>query len=293
MRFSAVVTCALISSAALAQFDGVNIQSDAALGGYSLLATQNTQTQFGNAAGGSQNSGGGSELNGMWAGISGGNLLLSLSGNLEANFNKMWIFLDARVDGENVLDNLNQDGGFNEIQNFAGMRFDAGFSPETALRFEVGDGFLGIRYADLASNVGGDILTAGGTGSLPLNNAVGNFGVTVGWDNTNGAGVDGGNGFIADPGVALTADTGFELSIPLNFLGEVVDQVCIAAMISNGDGGFLSNQVLPGIGGGDNLGFPGAVDFHNIAGDQFACIPEPTSLGLLLVGVAAGLIRRR
>jgi hypothetical protein len=61
-------------------------QDGQAVGG-SLLATQDTPTQFGDATGGGQDSNGGSELNQLFGSISGGTLNLGITGNLEANFN--------------------------------------------------------------------------------------------------------------------------------------------------------------------------------------------------------------
>jgi hypothetical protein len=175
----------------------------------------------------------------------------------------------------------------------AGLTFDAGFEPDHFIRIEVGGGFGGVRFGDLIDNTGGDIHTFGGPGDLPLANVVGGFGTTYGWDNSNTAGVEGGNGLAAnDP---FSADTGWEFEISLlDAFGDAgISSVGFAAFVSNGDAGFLSNQVLPGIGGGDNLGGPGGVNFNNIDGDQFATIvPEPAALSLLGLG-AVMLLRRR
>lgn len=290
-KFMILLGAGLMASVAMAGvIDGQNIQADAGTDGLVLLAAQDTQTEFGDSTG-TQDSSGGSELDLLYGSLAGGNLNLSIAGNLEANFNKMWIFLDAVPGGENVLQGDNNDGGFGEINNMAGLTFDAGFEPDHGIRIEVGGGFLGIRYFDLIDNVGGDISTGGGSGDLPTGPVAGNLGVTWGWDNSNALGVEGGNGLaVNDP---FTADTGWEFQISLlDFFGDAgITEVGVSMFISNGDGGFLSNQVLPGIGGGGNLGGPSGIDFNNIAGDQFAVIPEPASL--LLLGLAGLMLRRR
>ncbi len=173
---TALLTALLLTAASVthaATLDGV--VSDGlgnSVEGLTLRSTQDSPTTFGNAVGGGQDSSGGSELNQMFADISGGILKLGITGNLEGNFNKMWIFFDAVPGGESTLSNDNADGGFGEINNLAGLSF-GGPSMDHAIRLEVGGGFLGVRYADLIDNVGGDIFTAGGVGSLPLVNAAG------------------------------------------------------------------------------------------------------------------------
>ncbi len=262
---------------------------DGQMVGGTLLATQDTPTGFGNAVGGGQDSAGGSELNQMFGSISGGTLNLGLTGNLEGNFNKLWIFFDAVPGGENVLANDNNDGGFNEINNLAGLTFDNGFEPDHGIRIEIGGGFYAIRQFDLLDNTAGDIATGGGPGDLPLNAVAGGFGTTVGWDNSNVLGVDG-----ASAANAATATKGWEFAIDLNsFFGTLTNSIGVSAFVSNDGGSFLSNQVLPGIGGGPNLEGPANVNFNNIPGNQFATIvPEPATLSLLGLGAIA-LIRRR
>lgn len=285
MKTAVCGVIALIAGSAAAQpiLDGS--LTDSVWG--SPLAVQDTATQFGDATGGGQDSAGGSELNAAYGYIDGGILYLGLTGNLEGNFNKMWIFIDAVAGGENTLAGDNVDGGFNEI-NSLGYTFDAAFEPDHGIRLEVGGGFLGIRGFDLIDNTGGDIWTAGGTGDLPLSTGVGGFGVQTGWDNSNTLGVTG-----SDASGALSATTGIEFAIDMAaFFGATPGSVKVMAVISNDNGGFTSNQVLGGVGGANNLG--GAPNFENIAGDQFfTVIPAPASVALLGLGGVAALRRRR
>ncbi|MEL7473208.1 MAG: PEP-CTERM sorting domain-containing protein [Planctomycetota bacterium] len=287
MKAKFVTTTALVAfaGAAMAQ-DGINIGA-----GQTLLGVQDTATQFGNATGGGQDSAGGSEVNSLWGSLGGGTLDLGIAGNLEGNFNKMWIFIDATAGGENTLQGDNVDGGFNEIASMAGLTFDAGFEPDHAIRLEVGGGFLGIRFADLIDNTAGDIFTAGGTGDLPLVGAAGAFGITTGWDNSNIVGVDD-----VDASGALTATTGVEFSIDLaTAFGVTNSQIGISVFISNDNGQFLSNQFLgeTGLGGAGNVGDPTVLDLNTIAGNQFATIPAPASMALLGLGGLAAARRRR
>ena len=68
--------------------------------------------------------------------------------------------------------------------------------------------------------------------------------------------------------------------------------VGVSVFISNDAGGFVSNQVLGGIGGADNLG--NGIDFNNIDGDQFfTVVPAPASAALIGLGGLVATRRRR
>jgi hypothetical protein len=285
MQKSSILSSAILlglcgSVSAAITLDGANIPSE----GLDLLATQDSATRFGNAIGGGQDSAGGSELNQIYANIVGTTLELGITGNLEGNFNKMWIFFDGVAGGQNVLADDNADGGFGEINNLAGLTFDGGFTADRGIRIEIGSGYWGVNGFDLVSKTATSIANGGGPGDLALVGVAGAYGVSFGWDNSNVLGVDG-----SSSAAAATATTGWEFSIDMaTFFGESPSSVGISTFVSNGDGGFLSNQVLPGTGGTDNLGSPSGSTVGFVT-----AVPEPSSCLLLSLGGLLMIRRKR
>lgn len=281
MTVAAAIAAVLFTGvqASAAVIDGTNIPSE----GLTLRATQDTPGGFGNATGGGQDSAGGSELNQLYGDIDGGTLKLGMTGNLEGNFNKMFIFFDGVAGGEAVLANDNADGGFGEINNMAGLGF-GGATMDHGIRIEIGGGFYGINQFDLIDNSAGSIVSGGGPGDLPLTNVAGAFGTTVGWDNSNVLGVDG-----ASAATAATATKGWEFEIDMaTFFGEVPVGVRVSAIVMNGGADFASNQVLPGVAGAGNLG---GLDGQSI-GSVLIGVPEPSTAILATLGLLAGARRR-
>lgn len=264
------------------------------------VAVQAVQTQFGDNL---------SELNAAYGTIQNGRLYLALTGNLEANFNKLEIFIDSRAGGSLVYNagNPAQDGG--RCVNMNGLVFDAGanpFLPDYHLfvrrgfdgsinRFDLDYAVMGTPSFTQYNNLFSGALEGIGTTGTGANGAP----IQVAYNNSNTAGVTGGTD-AADMGAALAVETGLELSIALSDLGNPVDAVRICVFVNNGDHNYLSNQFLgplqppQGNLGGDGMGgFNGGVqvNLNNFAGDQwFRVIPEPASLALLALG---GLVATR
>lgn len=94
--------------------------ADASYG--AALSVQDTRTQYGDGAANpdailtgtelGSNHNGGSEIDQMFATVSGGRLYVTVSGNLEGNFNKLVVFLDSVDGGVNQLDGAALPGGF-------------------------------------------------------------------------------------------------------------------------------------------------------------------------------------
>lgn len=285
-RFLACAAIAACGGAALASSYTIDGVREAKYG--SAIVLQDTPTGFGNSSLGFQDFANGSELNGAYGAISGGNLHLFLTGNLETNFNKIDIFIDSVAGGQNVLRNDNADVDFNGLNRQAGLTFDSSFSADyylTATNGDAGGYQIFSNFAELLSGGGGagGFIGGSGAGSRVLN---GSNGIVIGVDNSNTGGVDGGS--VGDPSSVLT---GIEIMIPLSLLGNPAGPISVSAFINGGGHDFLSNQVLGGVGGAGNLGEPSAVNFNNIGGNQyFTIVPEPASLALLALG---GLMFRR
>jgi hypothetical protein len=267
-----------------------------------------------------------SELNGAYGTYTpGGNLSLALTGNLEGNGNGLLIFIDARAGG-GVVSTL--PGGFGVLGSLGGARVDdwgndtdggagvnptpgggsilaPGFNPEKVLEinhFGGGNSYF-INVIDLTqpnddAHPNKDIFLGGntvGAAAVTQTYALGGT-ITHAFNNTNTLGVNGPSDPAGDP---TTSTTGFEFIIDAAFLN--ADGVPkLMAVITNGDGSFLSNQFLGTLGNvPNNLGGPGGLggaplydvrEFPGLGG--FFVVPEPGSA--LFFGVfGLGMLGRR
>lgn len=249
--------------------------------GYATLAIQDTQTGFADNSDGSVDYANGSELDGLYIVDDGDFFSLFIAGNIETNFNKLELFFDYEDGGQQTLRNDNPDVDFNGLNAMAGLQFDTGFAADYWIMVTTGNFPTEIyaNYANLETNGGGTGGAIGGGTGLSIDGTMPDIDVAL--DNSNTAGVEGGTGTAA--GNAAAVNTGIEIKIAKAALGIVngarATDLKIVAFINAGNHGFLSNQVLPGIGGGTNIGGPGDANFNNYAGDQFAQI-EVTSVAL-------------
>ena len=242
------------------------------------IVVQDTQTQFGDASDGLVDRCNGSELDGAYARIENDTLYILLAGNLESNFNKLEVFLDAVDGGQNQLRSDNPDVDFNGLNRMGddpatkkvveGLTFDADFSADLWVGLTCGgDPFAGyMNYAEILSKGTGlgSYLGSGGAGAAGA--VIFKSGFGFGLDNSNTAGVVGG----AEIGDGSGVFTGVELAIPLAAIpGYMGGDIKVCAFINGGGHDFVSNQVLAGLGGGANLGEPRFVNFDFIPGAQY------------------------
>lgn len=277
MMFVAAIA---VASAAQAQvvLDGTAEKSYGA-----ALAVQNTQTQFGDANLGVIDYANGSELNAAYAKIEDGFLYLVLAGNLESNFNKLEIFIDAVDGGQNQLRGDNIDVDFNGLNRMGddlstakvveGLTFDADFSADMWVGLTCGGAPFGVyfNYATLpteGAGVGG-YQGSGGAGAAGAATFKSGFG--FGLDNSNTLGVVGGTELGDGAGVR----TGVEVRIPLSAIpGYTEGDIKVCAFVNGGGHDYVSNQVLGAIGGGGNLAEVRAVNFEFIPGSQYFVVPN-------------------
>jgi hypothetical protein len=147
------------------------------------LSVQNTQTQFGDNNGGDliATANGGSEIDQVFGVVSNGRLYVTITGNLEKNFNKMEIFIDSVAGGVNEIVGSNLPaavdafccGGFGTtdgaLQRQDGLIFDANFNADRYITFSHGGENVGGRgfwaisahYADLTQGTAGQVVRAG------------------------------------------------------------------------------------------------------------------------------------
>jgi hypothetical protein len=158
-----------------------------------------------------------------------------------------------------ILDYGSFDGG--QILDFPTIPF-------AGPRIDLQDGFLGSLFANYGPRLS----------QLDPLNPIDNL-IVVGINNSNVDGVTD-----SDASGASSVNTGIELCIDLDELGwDGVQDILVAGWVANAGFDFLSNQVLGGVPGPDNVGPRDSdgdgtndLDFNAIAGDQFLNLSNPT-----------------
>lgn len=241
-------------------------------GAGALVATQTIHTCFGDAQNGLvQLTTPGSELDQLFVrnadvSVSDDYLHLAVTGNLEKNGNKVYIFIDSKAGGENPL---TDDNGGDSMTRWNGRGFDSGFLPDFCYVFNVSGGTCYFDMYDIQADPGS---AKRYLGSNPVNVGGALAGGTNTFDdrfvlnNTNSLGVA---GFPSGTGDPLTATTGLEARISLAELGVdlaagggVCPNIGVMVILGNQSGEYLSNQCLPGF-------VPGTGNINNDPATKF------------------------
>ncbi|TWT40388.1 Alpha-amylase precursor [Phycisphaerae bacterium RAS1] len=242
--------------------DGVNIPAD--LGQPALAATQNNATGLGDNQ---------SELNQLFVRRESDGLIVGVTGNLAQDGTGFVLTFDSLAGGQNVLDTENVGDLPNGLAELHGLQFDAGFAPDRLYFINTFSAAIYVDAVTLPTGSGATKVYRGqgavGDGDGLLSGGANPDGMQVAMNNSNTAGVT-----ASSAAGAASATSGFELFVPYADLGIAFDPdapIAVAAFVTQDDGS-VSNQWLPGLGGGfGNLGL--APNLNAIAGEQYALAP--------------------
>lgn len=278
----ALAGCASVASAAIDTLS----PAQSALGAFS---SQNTQSSFG----------GSNVLAAAYASIGGGNLDLLVTGRISTGNERVAIFVDNGSAGASAL----PGGLFGFGGGAAGLTFDTGFAPQTAI---VANGNGSDLFVDFNTGLGtatSSVFAGLGprnNGGAPLSFAGGGApDIRASFNDSFGGGVFGFNALSpAESAAYAAATTGMGFSIPLAALGlNEFSTFRVMVMILGGDGSTISNQILGGANGQNSpfSGYPAAanLDLRQVEGNQFFQVPAPGTAALLGLAVLAGSRRRR
>ncbi len=277
----------LVASPAGAVLDGLNIRNKycpSGLPGCSVLKqVQANHTGFGDTRPATGGFVAGSELDQLWVYKTADALGINITGNLETNGNAWVVFLDVITGGQNTLSVSNGPGS---VTGQSGNKFDAGFEPDYALAINTYGGTVYVNLVNIQNNTDTYLGNIPVGSSGPLTGGSNPNGTALAFNNTNNAGVTG-NATRTAAETQLDAETaqkGLEMLLSLADIGLTSASLTqVKVMVDLGNGGYLSNQVLPGIGSSGqkgDLGKPtGGTDFSNEAvapGLQYATVDVST-----------------
>jgi len=244
-----------------AEFDGLGIPSKS--GPCGLAATQNNATGLGDNI---------SELDQMYVRPRADGLRVGITGNLATDGTGLVLLLDTIAGGQNLLNLSGYSPPPSGPNYLTGMQLDSGFAPDHMIYVNTASGNVYVDQFELQTG-GGTVKTYRGAGTV--NDGDGDLtggdnpnGMMASMNNTNALGVTS-----TDASQAATATSGFDLLIPyadVDITAVAGGTIRVAAFIirSNGE---VSNQWLPGLGGGyANLG--ATPDMTGIPGNQFAAV---------------------
>ena len=227
------------------------------------LYVQTINTGFGNSAGGGDASG--SELDAVYAKVSGGNLYLFIAGAFQNNGNHLNVFVAGGAAGQNTL-NVPSTATLHAMN---GSIFYPGFQATWA--FDMND-YSGTLYSEEYNLTGTP--SGGYVGSLPASSS----GIFAGSDggvsslylnNTLTSTMGTANAALSGAGSGTNTFTGLEIVVPTADIGYTGGPINVLVDINAGGDSYLSNQFLPGLPVG--TGNPGGTTFN------FGAVATPTN----------------
>ncbi len=242
--------------------DGANIPTD--LGPGALRATQNNATGLGDNL---------NELNQLFVRVLPSALQIGLTGNLAADGTGLALFLDTTPGGQNTLATAALPVPPHGLPEISGLVFDSGFAPDYVVFVNAWSGTLYVTFYTLPTTGIGTRRVVGraslDTGTGRLTGGTNPNNMLVALNTTNTAGVTD-----TSAAGAATATCGFEMLLPFADLGLTASEgtVRVLALELQSDG-TVSNQFLPGLGGGyANLGQV-PINLNTVPGAQYVTVP--------------------
>lgn len=211
--------------------------------------------------------GNGSELDELFVQNDVDNLYIGVTGNLENNGNTYVIFLDTEDSLTTETLDTDYDGFSDEARALGGSVMDTGFTPDYLIVLHRNGGNYWAHLEDIRDWENPVITTLTYDTVIAANTYVGS--------NTNAVGVndlvaddtqdvDPANGVMDQIDNAQTASAGVQFALDRASIGSPADlaNIRMMALLNNGSGGWWSNQMLPGQGGGQ----PDFGNNHDLSG---------------------------